>query len=187
MKHLGTQTLETKRLLLRKITLEDTQGIFEQWAKDQQVTQYLTWTAHKTPEDTKTIVKIWVDEYEKDTTYRWILEHIEEKQVIGMIDVVAFSQRDECATIGYVLAKEYWNKGFMSEAFEAVLAFLFNEVNVHRVEATHMITNPASGKVMEKCGLKVEGIKRLKMKNNEGVFVDLVLYGVVREDYHSIE
>lgn len=183
MKHLGTQTLKTQRLILRKIVNEDAPNIFKTWANDSEVTKYLTWKAHQCVKDTEAIVNIWVEAYEKDTTYRWILELKDTNQVIGMIDVVAFSQNDECATIGYVLAKPYWNQGYMSEAFKAVLDFLFNEVNVHRVEATHMITNPASGKVMEKCGLKVEGVKRLKMKNYKGVFVDLVMYGLVKQDY----
>lgn len=185
MKHLGTKTLHTERLTLRKLTEDDIQGIFDTWASDPLVTTHLTWEAHKTTEDTKRVVDIWVKDYENESTYRWIIEHNEHKQVIGMIDVVLFAQRNECATIGYVLGQKYWSQGFMSEAFKAVIAFLFEEVGIHRIEATHMIDNSGSGKVMEKCGLKLEGTKRLKMKTNEGIFVDLVSYGLVREDYFS--
>jgi len=183
MKHLTTQTLQTKRLILRKITEADTPHIYNNWANNPEVTKHLTWKAHQSINDTQTIVDIWMKAYEKESTYRWIIEHKADKQVIGMIDVVALSIADECATIGYVLAKDYWSKGYMSEAFDAVIKFLFEEVELHRIEATHIITNPASGKVMEKCGLKYEGTKRLKMKNHDGIFVDLAMYGLVKEDY----
>lgn len=78
--------------------------------------------------------------------------------------------------------KKYWNKGLVSEAFDAIITFFFNEVGANRIESRHDTNNPASGKVMQKCGLKLEGIKRQADRNNSGI-CDMEIYGILKEDW----
>ena len=100
------KNLETERLILRKIVKEDTEDIFNNWAKDPEVVRYLTWTNHKTVEDTKLIVDKWLEDYQSEDTYRWIVILKAYDIAIGMIDVVAFNKKDKRAEIGYCYGKK---------------------------------------------------------------------------------
>ena len=62
--------------------------------------------------------------------------------------------------IGYCISKKWWNKGITSEALKALIKYFFEEVGVNRVESRHDPSNPNSGKVMMKCGMKYEGTIR---------------------------
>ncbi len=65
MQHLGTQTLETERLVLRKLTLDDAEAMYNNWASDPEVTEYLTWPPHESVEVTRQLIGHWMEEYEK--------------------------------------------------------------------------------------------------------------------------
>ncbi len=183
MKHIGTKELSTKRLLLRKIRLDDDRDMFEQWASDPQVTKYLTWSAHQSVEDTRHIIALWLRDLEEPHVYRWAIELKSIGKVIGTIDLVNVDSRHKCGVFGYCLSAQYWNQGIASEALRAMLRYLFEEGDFHRIEASHLIENPASGKVMNKCGMKVEGNKRKKFLGHDGKFHDLVIYGILKEEF----
>ncbi|WP_066890030.1 GNAT family N-acetyltransferase [Clostridium nigeriense] len=93
-----------------------------------------------------------------------------------------FNENVESAHIYYCIGRAWWNKGIVSEAFYAVIKYLIEEVGVNRIEARHDTRNIYSGKVMEKCGLKFEGILREAGKNNIGI-CDEAWYGLLRKDY----
>ena len=86
------------------------------------------------------------------------------------------------AEVGYSLARAQWNKGLMSEALEAVLEEGFMDLGLHRIEAQHEVDNPASGRVMVKCGMLYEGCVRGRLYN-KGRYVDVSLYAILRDDY----
>ena len=74
----------------------------------------------------------------------------------------------------------------MSEAYAEVLRYLFEEVGFHRVESSHAVHNPASGKVMEKCGLRYEGLKRKAFRLlSTGEWEDIVFRAILEEDYFA--
>ena len=183
MKHIGTKDINTSRLLLRKIRMEDAQDMFDQWASDPIVTKYLTWMPHGSVEDTKRIIAMWLKDLDEPFVYRWVIELKTVGKVIGTIDLVNVDERNRCGTFGYCLSATYWNQGIASEALQAMLHYLFVEGDFHRIEATHLIENPASGKVMVKCGMKEEGIKRKKFLGHDGEFHDLVTYGILKNEY----
>ena len=80
MKHCGTQTIETERLILRQFKSEDADAMFKNWANDEEVTKYLTWPPHGTVDVTKEILKQWVDSYKNEKYYQWaiVLKEIDE-------------------------------------------------------------------------------------------------------------
>ena len=182
MKCLGTVELETDRLLLRKITKKDAKYAFENWMNDVEVTKYLRWTNHKVVEESEEIIDIWVKEYESKKTYRWAIVLKEINEPIGVIDVIDLHEKTEKVHIGYALGRAWWNNGIMSEAFSKIIKFLFEEVEVNRIESMHDPNNPGSGIVMKKCGLKYEGVLKQADWNNRGI-VDASYYGLVAEDY----
>ncbi len=83
--------------------------------------------------------------------------------------------------VGYWIAVEEWGKGFATEATGRVIAFAFDELGLHRVEAHHFVGNPASGRVMERCGMRREGVVRGAVFR-DGQPRDLALYGILRTD-----
>lgn len=183
IKHVGTQTIETERLLLRKFVMDDAQNMFDNWVNDAKVTRYLQWKPHGDIQVTKNILNSWIDSYEKLDTYNWAIVFRENEQVIGSISVVGMSEIHEWFEIGYCLSNDYWNNGIMTEALKAVIKYCFENVGLNRVQSLHHIENPVSGKVMLKAGMKHEGRLKQYHLNNQGTFADCDFYGIVRSDY----
>lgn len=182
MKHLGTVTLETPRLILRKFTLEDSETMFNNWANDDEVTRFSTWPTHTSVQTTREIISMWINEYTSEKNYQWCIELKQTHEAIGSIGIVHLSEEISSAEIGYCIGKAYWHQGITSEALAAIIAFLFNQVGVNRIEARHDSNNPNSGKVMLNCGLKYEGTRLMADRNNSGI-CDVVLYGLIARDY----
>ena len=179
--HKGTQEIKTERLTLRRYTVEDARQMYDNWAKDPRVTRFLTWPPHASPELTAELLKEWVAAYIAPNNYNWVMEY--EGQCIGSVSVVRCNDRNESAELGYCMGYGYWNKGLMTEAVKAVIAFLFDEVGFHRVVIRHAVQNPASGRVAQKCGLTYEGTEREVFKDREGVFLDIAGYSILREEW----
>ncbi len=186
MKHQGTKKIETRRLILRQFTLNDAEPMYRNWASDGEVTRYLTWTPHESVEETKSLLKEWIDDYKKPEKYEWCIELKEIGEPIGSIGVVGIREKIGAMEIGYCISEAYWHQGITSEAFEAVIAYLTKEVGARRIESRHDTRNPYSGKVMEKCGLKYEGTKIQGDWNNSGI-CDCAFYGMVLEDVVVVE
>lgn len=185
IKHLGTARLETDRLVLRPYTLQDAQAMYDNWAGDSQVTKYLTWESHRNVEETKQILEEWMARYEDRDFYNWAIAWKEDPgQPIGNISVVELDADVECASVGYCLGRKWWRQGVMTEAFGGIIRFLFEEVGLNRIQASHDIENPNSGKVMEKCGLKKEGVLRQSARNCQGI-CDSCIHGLLASDYFA--
>lgn len=178
MIHLGTKTIETPRLILRQFRLSDAAYMYENWASDPMVTRYLTWPPHESVEISCKIIASWMAEYEKNRTYQWCIECKAVSEAIGSISAIRLNEAIGAVEIGYCIGRAYWNCGITSEALSAVIDFFFNEVGANRVEARHDSHNPNSGKVMQKCGMLYEGMRKMADKNNRGI-CDIALYGAI--------
>ena len=160
MNDLGTVTLETERLILRRITKADAEEAFKNWTNDPETAKFVTWDPHGTIEVTKELFTKWEEEYSLKHKYRWVVYVKELDTIIGTIDIVNQSNKQKTCEIGYCYGSKFWGKGYGTEALTKVLAFLLNEVGFEVVEARHLITNPASGRVMEKAGMAYEATLR---------------------------
>ncbi len=178
MTHIGTQYIETDRLILRRFEMSDAPAMFDNWASDDEVTKYLTWPTHAGVSVTERILEEWVPQYEKPDCYRWAITLKENgPQPIGSIDVCHWREDGAAPEIGYCMGRRWWHQGIMSEALGAVIDFLFHQVGVRRIVARHDVNNPHSGGVMRKCGMKFEGIREKAGQNNQGV-VDMACYAI---------
>ena len=186
MNHLGTKTIETEKLVLRRFNRDDISDMFDNWCSDSNVTRFLTWPTHKNQGSTEKVLNLWLDEYRSINVYNWCIELKENGQAIGNISVVSIDENVESVEIGYCIGKEYWNKGIVTEAFLGIIKFLFEKVDVKRIFARHDTSNPSSGAVMKKCGLKFEGINRKAGKNNSGI-CDMAVYSILKEEYLKSE
>ncbi len=182
MKHTGTIRIETERLILRKFKLEDAKQMFENYTSKDKVTEYLTWWPHKSVNDTQEYLKNFVlPEYKKKSTYRWAIVWKENNEVIGCIDVVNNNEEKFRAELGWVIGDEYWGKGIMPEAARVVIKLLFN-VGYIRIEAIHDVKNPKSGRVMEKVGMKHEGVLRKYAVNRAGELQDCDMWAIIKNE-----
>lgn len=143
--------LTTERLILRKLKEDDAESIFSNWANDPEVTKYLTWNPHTNVEQTKIILNIWLKEYENPKTVRYGIVLKDINELIGTIDIVDYV--DENPEIGYCLSRKYWGNGYMTEAFNALVDYLFdNGYKTIVIEANE--DNIGSNKVIQKVGFK---------------------------------
>ena len=185
MKHCGTRTLETGRLVLRRFCINDAQAMFDNWAGDCEVTKYLTWPTHENVETSRAILADWVSGYEKDDRYQWAITLKENGDApIGSIGVVKKNDDIQMVHIGYCIGQSWWNRGIMSEALSALIKFFFEEVGAIRIELYHDTRNAASGKVMQKCGLIYEGTFRQAERNNQGI-CNAAMYAILAEEYFA--
>ncbi len=187
IKHIGTQVIETERLILRKFEITDAKEMFNNWAGDPENCEHLTWSAHKNVEETKKIIADWAKNYENKNYYNWVIILKNTNELVGGIDAGRFDEHNERANVGYLIAKRHWGKGIMTEALTAIIDFLFNKVNFTRIEAYHHVGNPASGRVMEKCGMKYEGTLEKYEKTNRGEFVDTLFYAILKETWGKVD
>ena len=181
MAHNGTPRLETARLVLRRYTVEDARDMYENWASDDRVTRYLTWPTHPSPEVTRRVIGDWVARYAEPDYYHWAIELKETGRVVGDIAVVRADPSINEAELGWCLSRALWGRGIMPEAGQAVVAFLFGEAGFNRVCARHDVKNPKSGRVMEKLGMRREGVLHQAGRNNGGI-CDMAVYAILAEE-----
>lgn len=183
MKKTGTQPIHTLRLLLRPFRITDMEDMFRNWASDAEVTRFLTWPPHESVEVTRTLLQSWILRYEQGDYFNWAIEWKESHQVIGNISVVKLDESKDAAEMGYCLCRSFWGQGIMPEALQAVMAYLFDTVGLNRIAACHDANNPKSGRVMQKAGMKYEGMLRSAGRNNQGI-CDEVWYAALKADWH---
>ena len=171
--------IHTKRLILRPFQVEDAREMFENWASNPEVTQYLTWLPHESVETTKESLKSWVEGYQNPLQFKWAI--VLNDEVVGNIDTVHVKEKIDAVEIGYALSRKCWGKGIMTEALIAVSRYLLEEAGCNRVCARHDVNNPASGKVMQKAGMTYEGTLRQIGKNNQGI-CDMAYYSIIKAD-----
>ncbi len=169
-------TLETPRLLLRPFGLDDAL-VVQQLAGAKEVASTTVNIPHP---------------YEDGMAEEWIASHEpkwEEKSAIalaittpddGVVGAVSLqlSLSHKRAELGYWVGVPYWNKGYATEASEALVGFGFSELDLNRIQSRHMARNPASGRVMQKIGMTIEGTLRQHMLVRDQ-FEDMVFYSIL--------
>lgn len=149
IKTVSVREIKTDRLFLRRLKASDAEAIFYGWANDPEVAKYVTWSPHSDVSVTKNVLSQWISEYNRPKCIRYGIELSQSGELIGMIDVVGYYEGNP--VVGYCLSRKYWNCGYMTEAFGAVLEMLFeNGFKTVFIEAIK--ENTASIRVIEKCG-----------------------------------
>ena len=186
IKHPGTVTLETERLILRRFVIADIEPFYRNIASDPNAFCYLNKSFHKNTYVTKNSIERWIADTESPDGYIWCIELKEINEAIGSILITHLDRKCGIARIGYYIGSKFWNRGYTTEALSAVLAFMFEKVGVIRMEAEYDVENPASGRVMEKCGMKYERIRKNGAVNNRGV-CDTAVCGMYFSDYEFLK
>ena len=168
--------LETPRLVLRALVPGDADDIFA-YAADPDVAQYTLWSTHTTIADSRQFIA-WIS---GGSLACWAIMQPATGQVIGTSFLHSHHARHHRAEIAFNLAKHSWGRGYATEAAQAVIRTGFVHYGLNRIEGTCMLGNGASARVMEKIGMRFEGILRQYVFAKQA-FHDLKLYAILRED-----
>ncbi len=148
--------IETERLILRSFKITDLDDFYE-YAKVEGVGERAGWKHHSNKEETQQILNNFINH---DKTFAIVLK--ENNKVIGSIGVEEYGMESALTEfhkykgreLGYVLSKDYWGKGIMTEAIKSVINYLFNEIGLDFLLCGHYDFNIQSKRVQEKCGFK---------------------------------
>jgi [ribosomal protein S5]-alanine N-acetyltransferase len=151
------ETIETKRFRLRKPTLRDADDIFRKYARDPEVTKYLTWRPNRDVQETRDFLGACLRAWDEGKSFHWVIEKKTDHQLLGMITARVDEHKCE---LGYVLARSYWGKGYMTEIVQKVVNWALRRGGIYRVWSVCDVNNRASARVMEKAGMRREGILR---------------------------
>ncbi|MFS0727646.1 GNAT family N-acetyltransferase [Paenibacillus sp. 1P07SE] len=173
--------LNSSRTILRPITYSDLEDIAS-YCTNPEVSEYTVWDVHQSIEDTKAFIDFVHQRYETQKVGPWGIELKETSKIIGSCSFVSWDNKNRRAELGYVLSKEYWNQGIMTEVIHKIIEFGFKKLELVRIEARCIKNNIGSARVMEKTGMKLEGIlrKHIWAKND---YQDLKMYSIIRDEF----
>lgn len=173
--------LETERLLLRRMRLDDAEDVFA-YASDPEVTRYVMFENHRSIEDSRTFLLFATEGYERGDFCGWGLVLKASGAFVGTCGMEAGAAEHARAELGYVLSREHWGRGLMPEAVRSMIRYGFGRLGLNRVEARCIAENTASARVMEKVGMTYEGTLR-EQEYVKGAYRDMKLYSVLRREY----
>jgi ribosomal-protein-alanine N-acetyltransferase len=151
------EVITTKQLVLRRPRLSDADDIFDSYAADPEVTRYVTWRPYRDRREVAPFLHSRLARWDSGEEFSWAITRPPDDCVIGMI---ACRVREHAADIGYVMSRNYWNRGYTTEAVKAIVDWASNLEFVYRVWAVCDVENIASSRVLEKIGMQREGILR---------------------------
>jgi RimJ/RimL family protein N-acetyltransferase/nitroimidazol reductase NimA-like FMN-containing flavoprotein (pyridoxamine 5'-phosphate oxidase superfamily) len=174
--------LETERLLLRPLSLEDAPFILKEWG-DPVVTYYMRDEEPlQTLQDAYTMLQPLQTPEKMPGLKWWGIELKTEAQLIGTCGYYRWDKQHQHAEIGYDLWLDYWGQGLMPEALRVLLQYGFDKMGLHRIEATTHVENLRSMRVLEKLGFQREGILR-SFYYRDGSFNDQSMFSLLKSEW----
>ena len=151
------EILITPRLILRLPILEDSEIIFNKYARDKEALKFLIWRPHENVNTTREFIHRCIRCWKDETAFPWIVVRKSDNEMGGMLELRIVIFR---ADVGYMIARPFWGNGFATEITKSVIEWAFSQENIYRVWATCDVENLASARVLEKAGMQREGILR---------------------------
>lgn len=175
-------TLETERLVLRPFQREDAEALYA-YAKNPNVGPHAGWKPHESEEESLRIIEeLFLVNQTRAVIYK------ETETLIGTIALEPDKRRPEVASkeLGYSLAEEFWGKGIMTEAAEAVIAYAFDYMKLEVLAICTSPVNERSTRVIEKCGFKYEGTERNCYRIFDGSLRDSKCFSLLRHEWKAL-
>ncbi|MBK7937929.1 MAG: GNAT family N-acetyltransferase [Lewinellaceae bacterium] len=170
-------TLHTPRLLLREITPDDAEALFEM-RTDERVLRYLARPPHKDISESLELIEKIRTSFAQNEGISWVICLRGQSKMIGDIAFWKMDKANHRTEIGYGLHPDYWRQGIMDEAMTAALEYCFKVLDFHSIEANIDPENDASGRILEKHGFVQEAYFRENMYF-EGRFLDSRIYSKI--------
>ncbi len=182
--HIGTNTIETERLILRRFEYTDDEAMLKYWVADEKIQSLYSEPVYSTKEAVKELLDKYIGSYEKIDYYRWAIVEKTTSECIGQIAYFLVDSKNHFAEIEYCIGSKFQCKGFATEATKAVIAYGFREMNLHKVQICTKTINAPSKRVIEKCGFTYEGTLRDYFYMN-GEYVGRLYFSILRNDFEA--
>ena len=182
--HIGTNEIETERLILRRFEHTDDEAMLKYWIADEKIQSLYSEPVYTTKEAVKELLDKYISSYENDDYYRWAIIEKTTGECIGQIAYFLVDSKNHFAEIEYCIGSEFQCNGFATEATKAVIAYGFDKMNLHKVQICTKTINLPSKRVIEKCGFTYEGTLRDYFYLN-GEYVGRLYFSILREEYKS--
>jgi [ribosomal protein S5]-alanine N-acetyltransferase len=176
--------LSGERVKVRDFVASDLQSIFE-YASDEETARFMTFTAATSPQDSRPFLEAAMAFAKADPRAQYDMGIELDGVIVGGCSLRVDHRRSYEAEMGYVLKRELWGRGLMSEVVNLLFDFGFGELDLHRISAFHDPDNAASRRVMEKAGMQYEGVLRENLRNNRGEWRDSELRSILVTDRRS--
>lgn len=173
--------MDTPRLRLRKIRMRDAEDLYS-WSQDPGVAKYVLWDAHRSIRETLSYIRYMKSLYRQGAPCSWAVVERESGKVIGTIGVMNWSPAFRSVEVGYSFGRAWWGRGYATEALLRLMKLLFEQGGINRIEGMCDVRNPASARVMQKSGMKREGILRQRIYN-KGEFADVMLFAALAKEW----
>ena len=173
--------LTTKRLHLRPLRTDDAEAIMELFG-DPNVLRFLNLPPTDTPAKALALIDWFNEHYTRHEAVTWAITLHGDDRLIGTCGTYAWDRENRHVDIGYHILYKHWGQGYATEATNALLAWCFAHLGVHRIQADCTAGNIASERVLLKCGFRFEGIWRESCWEH-GRFVDIKQFGLLRREY----
>lgn len=173
--------LTTQRLTLRQMQQSDLDAIFALYSTDD-VTGFIDIESISTKDEAQELLDFFINFYNDKKLIRWAITLTGDDTLIGTIGFNYFDGDAQWSEIGYDLHPDHWRKGIMSEAVRAIMAYGFDTLQLHRIEANVTVGNDASTKLLDKLGFTYEGTLRDRMYIRGG-WHSLMYYGMLQSEY----
>jgi len=177
-------TLETERLILRRIMPSDAEDVYS-YSSDPAVSHQLLWHPHTSRQQTRDYLKLVDKKYKQGQFWDFGVVIKEDLRFIGTVGFTSFDFYNNSAEIGYVLSSLYWGRGLAAEAARAVITFGFEVLGLNRIEARFTVENARSRRVLKKCGMTFEGVEREGMLI-KGEYRNIEIYSILKSDYKKL-
>jgi len=149
---------------------------------DEEVRRWLFSETPVTLRQERGYIKSMRKQFLKGRLVNWIICDKITGTSMGCIGLQPINRAHNSAGAGFFLSRDFWGKGYITEALEAVLGYAFETLDLNRVTAGHFAGNDASGRVQQKCGMQYEGTHRKAFRKN-GEYSDELMYAIIRDDW----
>lgn len=174
-------TIETPRLVLRPFCPGDAEAV-QHLVGEREIADTTLRIPHPYEDG---MAQAWIEThqpgYEDGSQATFAIATSEQQELIGAIGLTLDRQFDK-AELGYWIGKPFWNRGYATEAAKAVIEYGFVDLRLNRISAGHLARNPASGRVMAKSGMRLEGKARQEVVK-WGKYEDMIHYAIIRDDW----
>lgn len=175
-------SLVTENLLLRPLSPTDSARVCE-LASHLEIAAQTTRIPHPyIEEDAREWIEAQYEEFKRGEQLNFAIVERSRGELIGVCGLLRINRENESAELGYWIGRPYWNQGFATGAVAAVVDYAFRVLGLNRVYSRYMRKNPASGRVLAKCGFVHEGTLRQHVKK-WGKFEDIEIAAILKEDY----
>lgn len=182
--HIGTDTIETERLILRKFKISDDEAMLKYWIADEKIQSLYSEPVYTTKAEVDELLEKYINSYQKNDYYRWAIIEKNSGECIGQIAYFLVDSKNNFAEIEYCIGSDFQCKGYATEATKAVIQYGFDKINLHKVQICTKTINKPSKRVIEKCGFTYEGTLR-DYFYMDGEYVGRLYFSMLKSEFES--